>query len=306
MAKDKIKDLKQFIKEYSFPTDILVETISLCNLNCIMCPQDKLSRATGRISFNLWKKIIDEVAEVSPGTRIWPALMGEPLLMGEEIFKLLRYATGKGLDVHLNTNMRAFKKEMTEELLGSGIKELLIGLDGASKKSYETIRKKGNYEKLIDDVKHIIDCRNKMEGDTPSLTLQFIVMQENEHEVDIFKEFWQKNGKNLKLKIKPRTGWADSVDVWYGENGEKISERIPCTWLLRQMTVMWNGDIPCCDGDWNGNFIAGNAYEYSLSEVWTGPLKELRDRHLVGDFTYPICSNCKDWQAGRSDWIEID
>ena len=111
MAKDKIKELKQFIKDYSFPTDILVETISRCNLNCIMCPQDNLSRASGRISFNLWEKIIDEVAEVSPGTRIWPALMGEPLLMGDEIFKLLRYATGKGLEVQLNSNMRAFKKK---------------------------------------------------------------------------------------------------------------------------------------------------------------------------------------------------
>ncbi len=306
MQDRKIAGLKKFIQEYPFPTDILVETISNCNLNCIMCPQDSLTREQGRMPFPLWKKIIDEVTKKSPETRIWPALMGEPLLLGKDLFKFVRYASQQKIRLHLNTNLRAFKREMAADILSCGLSEILIGIDGASKESYEAIRKKGNYKKLVTDIMFLLNERKKIGESTPIITLQFIEMQENLNEKEKFISFWKQHGNGIRLKIKPRTGWANSVDTWYGRRTRKPGDRMPCTWLLRQMTVMWNGDVPHCDGDWNGEFITGNVNDSSLESIWTGSLKKFREKHMVHDFNYAPCVGCEDWYAGLSQWVDVD
>jgi len=305
MKKERIEDLRQFVTEHQFPTDILVEVITKCNLNCIMCPHDQMTREQGRMSMQLWRKIIDEVAEVSPDTRIWPAVMGEPLLRGGEIFEMVRYASDKGVEVHLNTNMKAFEPEMLDPLFDSGLVELLIGLDGASPKVYETVRRTGNYSRVIENIHLILDEKERRGLDKPRLTLQFIVMEENAHEQEAFVQYWQGTGKKVRLKLKPRTGWVGAVSPWFnGDDPLSAARDIPCTWLLRQMTVFWNGHIPQCDGDWDGGTFMGDVNRQSLLEIWQGPLKLLRERHLRLDFKDLPCENCLDWQAGRSRWVQ--
>jgi len=58
----------------SIPVDVAIETVAFCNLRCIMCPQKNLARERGAMSFELFKKIINEVAAESPTSRIWLAL----------------------------------------------------------------------------------------------------------------------------------------------------------------------------------------------------------------------------------------
>ncbi|MEE9543363.1 MAG: radical SAM protein, partial [Thermodesulfobacteriota bacterium] len=123
MKKPNLEELRQFVKVHKFPTDLLVETIAECNLECIMCPQKKLTRAKGEMSFELWKKIVDEVAEKSPDTRIWPALMGEPLLLGDMLFKMIKYAVDKDIYVALNTNLMVFEESMLDAFLDCGLSE---------------------------------------------------------------------------------------------------------------------------------------------------------------------------------------
>ncbi|MEW5774303.1 MAG: radical SAM/SPASM domain-containing protein [Thermodesulfobacteriota bacterium] len=299
-----IADLRQFVQEHPFPTDILVETTTACNLDCIMCPHGRLSRPQGRMSRELWRKIVDEVAAKSPTTRLWPALMGEPLLLGAEIFEMIRYAKEQGVrGVHLNTNLMAYPPELVEPLLSSGLDELLIGVDAATPETYARIRRNGDYRRLVEGIRHIAAARAERGQAAPRLTLQFIVMEENWQEEEAFVAFWLAQGLDLQLKIKPRTGWADAVAPWRGILAGTARD-LPCTWLLRQMTIHWNGRVPQCDGDWDGRTWAGDVSVSSLEDIWLGPLKAIRDRHLRLDFAFQPCQSCQDWQAGRSRWVQ--
>jgi len=305
MSGDKIQDLRQFVVEHPFPTDILVETIATCNLRCIMCPQERLTRPKGRMSMELWRKIVDEVARVSPDTRLWPAVMGEPLLLGREIFEMIAYATGKGLQVHLNTNLNAYRADMADDLFASGLQHLLIGVDGAGKEVYESIRRNGDFDRLVENIHHVLDERERRGLDHPVITLQFITMGENIHEREAFVQYWKDAGKRLQLKIKPRTGWAEAVDPWFEDEspGERPRD-IPCTWLLRQMTIFWDGRVPQCDGDWNGITNMGDVNDNTIAEIWMGPLKALREKHFRLEFDAEPCKSCQDWQAGRAQWVQ--
>ncbi|MFC1590908.1 radical SAM/SPASM domain-containing protein [Thermodesulfobacteriota bacterium] len=306
MKKHALADLQQFVKEYPFPTDVLVEVTARCNLNCIMCPRDRLTREQKDMPWELWCRIVDEVARKSPETRIWPALMGEPLLLGDEIFRMIRYAKDAGVGgVHLNSNMAAFVPDMLDGLLDSGLDELLVGIDAASAPTYEHIRGGGNYNRLVENILNVVDAKENRGCDRPRVTLQFIGMDENEHEQQAFIDFWKQSGKKVSLKIKPRTGWADGVAPGSAPvEAQSIERSMPCTWLLRQMTIFCNGEVPQCDGDWNGKTSFGNVRDDSIENIWLQNLKEIRDRHFRHEFDYFPCNVCEDWKAGRAEWVE--
>jgi len=305
MKKPNLEELKQFVKVHEFPTDLLIETIAECNLQCVMCPQHKLTRPTGAMSFELWTKIIDEVAEKSPTTKIWPALMGEPLLLGEKLFKMLRYASEKKLSIHLNSNLMAFKEKMIDGLLGCGIKELIVGLDAFTPDTYAKIRVNGKLKTVLKNLNLILDEKERRGIKLPNIILQFVVMDENEDEEKRFIEFWKNSGRDVKLKIKPRTGWADGVKAWKKiVNVSQENRHLPCTWLIRQMTVFWNGRVPQCDGDYDGRTNYGDVNIESIEEIWNGRLRKVRDRHMKLDFKFAPCDSCEDWQAGISTNIQ--
>jgi len=305
MERPDLENLRQFVKDYKFPTDILVETIAKCNLRCVMCPQDKLTRRRGKMSFELWKKIVGEVAEKNPSTKIWPALMGEPLLMGNEIFEWIKYAKDKGVGyIALNSNLQAFKKEMIDAFFESQIDELLIGFDGFTPETYEKIRVNGKLATLMENTNFILDERERRGVSYPIVTLQYIVMDENEHEEQPFIDYWRQSGRKVKLKIKPRTGWSDAVKPWTKIVNVTQEDRfLPCTWLLRQMTIFWDGTVPQCDGDYNGVTKFGDVTTQCIEEIWNGKLKGVRERHMRLDFKFYPCNRCEDWQAGRSKTI---
>ncbi len=305
LSKPDLEELKQFVKIYKFPTDILIETIATCNLNCIMCPQNKLTRKKGAMSFELWKKIVDEVAEKSPETKLWPALMGEPLLLRKKIFKMLKYAKDKGIKhISLNTNLMTFKKEMTDDLFDCRLDELIVGIDGFTPETYEKIRRNAKLSTVLENLHYIIEQKEKNGLSHPIITLQYIVMDENEQEEEAFIEYWRKSGKDVRLKVKPKTGWAAAVDVWSNIKNYGQDERfMPCTWLLRQMTIFWDGKIPQCDGDWNGKTNYGDVNKDSIEEIWKR-LKTIRDKHMNLEFDFYPCNRCDDWQAGRSLFIK--
>jgi len=304
MDKPDLRRLEQYVQAYDYPTDILVETVAQCNLTCVMCPQKNLTRPRGRMSYELWPRIVDEVADVSPSTRLWPALMGEPLVMAPEIFRWLRYAKHKGSEqISLNSNLNLLRPDHAESLVLSGVDEIIVGIDAASVDLYREIRQGGNLERVRRAITYLASTKARLASPTPRIVLQYIVMDENEHEEAAFIEQWQRSGLEVDLKIKPRTGWGGTVPVWRGLLKDREPRRLPCTWLLRQLTVFWNGQVPQCDGDWNGRTRHGNVNRQSIAEIWQGSLARLRERHLHGDYSFAPCRDCEDWSAGLSRTI---
>ena len=55
-----------FQKLNKYPNDIVIETASVCNLNCTICRSVKtdLGRKNRFMSFDLFKKVIDDIAPV--------------------------------------------------------------------------------------------------------------------------------------------------------------------------------------------------------------------------------------------------
>ena len=58
-------------EEKDFPSVVLIDNISYCNLKCSMCFHKNMKRKAGIMEWDLYKKIIDEIAENNPNAQIW-------------------------------------------------------------------------------------------------------------------------------------------------------------------------------------------------------------------------------------------
>ena len=95
-----------------FPKVVLIDTISYCNLKCSMCVHKEMKREKGIMSWNLFTKIINEIAKVDKNVRVWMVFFGEALLLKRKkptIFDMIAYAKREGLtDVETRTRSRYF------------------------------------------------------------------------------------------------------------------------------------------------------------------------------------------------------
>ena len=281
-----------------FPAEIAIETHGYCNFKCIVCPYPTLERKKVKMEMWLYQKIIDEVARESPYTRLWLAIMGEPL-MDKKIIPRIRYANEHGARrVHLNTNGTFLEGALAEELLQSGVESVYVAIDAINEETFNKVRPGGDFNRVKRNLENFLKLREKNQGKGPEIVAQFIVMDENASEIDQFHDYWLKQGAVVKLRL--RQGWGQEIST---PDLDKIAlERIPCPWLVRTMNIHWTGHVTQCDPDYEEHYPAGDLNHQSIKEVWGGELAHRREHHWTGNFSHPLCVDCKDWSSGRADF----
>lgn len=295
---------KSGIVRLPFPAEIAIETHSFCNLRCIICPYVKMKRKKGKMRPELFHKIVDEVAQESPDTRLWLAIMGEPL-MDRDIVSHCEYARDHCANrIHLNTNGTFLEGAPVEGLLDAGVEAIYIAIDACTEETFNKVRPGGDYNRTVRNVENLLRLRDKRGQKKPEITVQFIAMDENEHELDKFHEFWRERGAVAKIRV--RQGWGSEIDTQDLYKKTLGIERFPCPWLLRTMNIHWTGRATQCDVDFEEDYPAGDVNEQTIRQVWEDDLARRRERHWNGDFGHPLCKDCLDWAAGRAEFLYPD
>jgi uncharacterized Fe-S cluster-containing radical SAM superfamily protein len=284
------------LRPIDFPSRFAVEVCSECNLACAMCHHPSMRRVKGRMPFDLWQKCADEVAARSPRTECWFSFIGEPLLEPELLLDMLAYGRSAGLrSLNVNTNGMLLTADLADRLLASGIQTIVVGIDGFTAPTYERIRIGGVRQQLYEQVEYLVAARrSRLAG--PDVMVQFIEMDENEHEVQAFRDHWLALGATVKVRNK--LSWGGKFDTPLCVPPES---RIPCPWACTMMHVFWDGRVPRCPGDTEGEEGAGNAWDHSLTDLWAR-LGTYRSLHLNRQFDRlpERCHQCKDWMTGAA------
>ena len=294
--------MKSWMKELDFPNVVLVDTISYCNLRCSMCSHKDMTRKKGRMSWKLFKKIVDEIAEEDKNTRVWLVFFGEALLLKKtkpSIFDMVTYCKSIGLNhVILNSNGCLLDKESSEKLIDAGLDAIYIGIDGFSEETYNKLRVGGNYKQVVQNVLDLLEVKKAKNSDI-DIQVQFVEMPENEGEKDDFIKFWTSEGVNVKIRKK--LSWAGLIESKTVE--EMNVDRHACYWIMNSMSITDTGKVTTCAADPNARYVAGDVTKQTVKEVWKGGLKDLRDLHRNEEWDklpYP-CNECKDWKVSYKD-----
>ncbi len=286
-----------------FPQVILIDNFNGCNLQCSMCDHKNIRnyRPIQFLDKNLYRKIIDEIAIENPHARVWEIFFGDPFLC-KDIAERIRYAKDKGLtDVVTNTNGVLMTPERSEAVIRAGLDATYVGIDAATKETYDKIRIGGDFEKAVSNVLAYRDLLKKCGKPSQQLYVQFVQSDINEQEVDRFKAFWTAEG--VKVKIRPKISWAGLIEAKNLRRNDQV-ERKPCYWLMKTMSICADGEVALCAVDLHCQVKCGNAKNATLKELWNRKLKEYRAMHLQGRFSElpPLCRDCSDWQSTYADY----
>lgn len=296
MYDPKLREIEETLVEREFPKIFAVELNADCNLNCSMCHHDQMRRPKGVMPHALWRKLADEVAARQPTTDVWFSFCGEPLLSPERLLENLDYGRAVGLrSLNLNTNAAYLTPEIADRLLDASLTMIVIGIDGFSAPVYEAIRVNARRDEVYANVESLLKKRLER-ADGPEILVQFIEMEENIHEVEAFKAYWLERGATVKVRNMLSWGGKFVTPL-----AQLRAQRIACPWAMNMMHVFWDGRVPRCPGDTEGDEQSGNAWEESLEVLWA-KLGYYRSLHLSHRFDElpDRCQTCTDWMTGAS------
>jgi len=264
-----------------------------------------MRRTKGVLSMDLWRKCADEIASFAPRTEVWFSFCGEPLLEPDVLLEAVEYGRSVGLQaINLNTNGMLLTPDLAAPVLDAGFKRIVFGVDAFSDSTYASIRVGGTRGVLYSNIEYLLDLRRSRPDalDGTDVMVQYIIMDENEHELEDFRRHWLERGATLKLRHKLSWGgkFETPLDV-------PDDERIPCPWAMTMMHVFWDGTVPRCPGDMEGDESVGNVRDTSIVTLWQR-LGQYRDLHLArrfGDLP-DRCHDCKDWMVGAAERVRLE
>lgn len=283
----------------SFPQNVHAEVTNICNLRCVMCPVDKQTREKGFMSLETFEKIARQCKGEFSLEKMALMGFGEPFL-NPEIIAMSRYAKEQGIrHVFTSTNATTINEKMSEEIvLRSGFDLISFSFDGAKKETYESIRVGAFFDKVLGNILNFIQIRKKYGKEKPVINLQLLVMQETEHEVEAFLEFWNKRlGTRDMIFIRDVDTFGGQVADHRIDSQLPKIKRIPCIQLWRDFVISWDGDVTACCKDTFYKLSVGNVLENSISEIWENKRwKTIRQIHKTGRWDeIPLCRNCNEW-----------
>ncbi|MBK9387999.1 MAG: radical SAM protein [Planctomycetes bacterium] len=291
-----LRTLEKTLSEIPFPKKLAVELCADCNFACAMCHHPQMRRPKGVLPFELWDKLAREVAAINPDTECWFSFCGEPFLQPALLLRAIAHGKALGLrSVNVNTNGMLLTPELADPLLDSGVDLVVFGLDGFSRETYEQVRIGGQRDVVYANVEHLL-ARRMARTDGPEIHVQFIEMDENAHEMAEFQRYWLARGAVVKARNKLSWGGKFATPL-----KTPREERIACPWALTMMHVFWDGRVPRCPGDTEGEEGYGNAWHAPLAELWA-KLGSYRALHLERRFEElpERCQSCSDWMTGAA------
>jgi radical SAM protein with 4Fe4S-binding SPASM domain len=295
-----------------FPPIVHVENTNVCNLRCIHCPHHDILKIIPdykpqSISMGLWREIVDEVSQYPAALRLTPD--GEPMLPSE-FAEQVRYAQDKGVNIFtLNANGMFLEGEKAEIMLRPGNTRIAleVSLDGFFRNTYERIRVKANYMKVMRNIMNFILERNRRKLDNVKVLVSIVQQPElPDGELELFDRFWS--------QIVDKVIIRNYVDTKGLTPKKMVDERVverrwPCPVVFTRLVVTYDGTVRFCPDDWQKTTRLPSLHEAgSLRAIWQSKeYQQLRRNHLEGAFTHPTCAACTDWKVIRwgYDYISV-
>ena len=260
-----------------------IDTTNICQLKCPLCHTGlgTVHRDKGTMHFDTYTKIIDQIKDYC----VWLSLYswGEPFL-NRRIHEFVAYAHQQKIATIMSTNLnKPLTPQMAEDIIKSGLDVMIVSLDGVTQEVYEKYRVGGRLDRVLDNIKLLVQTKRDLGYSTPHLEWQFIVMRQNEHQMEEAGQLANEMGVNSIIfkKVDFPHGMNDNEEAerWLPRDNPDYLREDPffkpykedghrCWRLWRSAVVNWDGGLaPCCYlTDKSEDF--GETTVNSLKEIW--------------------------------------
>jgi radical SAM protein with 4Fe4S-binding SPASM domain len=206
---------------------------------------------------------------------------------------MIDYAKQHRIKVIISSNLNIFSEKWAEMLIDSGLDTLIVSLDGTSQESYGKYRIGGDFNKVIDNTKLLIEKKREKGSTFPHIQIQFVILKHNQAEIPKVRELVKSLGVDIFFRQGILGGKGQSPPLikdtalakkWLSPNKEYrmeydyfsdkpyIKENGPCVYLWKVATINWDGSVfPCC---WvfEPKDSFGDIWEQSFKTIWNNEL----------------------------------
>jgi len=242
------------------PKYILLETSTICNLQCLSCPTGigQIELPKGTLSFENAKLLIDEIHPSIKNLVL--SNFGEPFCC-KDITRIIKYAHDKGMITSLDSNLNIFSEKLAKEVVESKLDVLNIALDGARQESYSKYRRNGSFDKVLEHVDMINKYKKEMKSDKPTLVWQFVPFTWNKDEMETARQMAKERDMLFKVKFNyDNTNALKEYSAFEYFKKHKKPIESTCLGVIHHPVINWDGELlGCC---------LVNTEKYSLGNVF--------------------------------------
>ncbi len=238
---------------------IQIQSQTSCNLNCQFCPNNKIERQHGKMSLELYNKIIDQLSSLKFSGEILLYLQSEPLLE-KRIPMLIKIASQKCPDAKISilSNGTQLNNELLCKCFESGLTFLRIN-------DYTMVQTNNHQEIESYNIKSRItniDCYSKYQD-----------------RIKIFTYF-----PYIK-KMSNRSGLMEGVGI-------PTPLKLFCNRPFEQMYINFKGEALFCCNDWQFEEVMGDLNFNSIMEIWNNHKYNEFRKILLNNTRKGICKEC--------------
>ncbi|MDX2149905.1 MAG: radical SAM protein [Bryobacteraceae bacterium] len=296
------------------PLKLTFDPTNVCQLRCPLCPTglQAQDRDKGHAQIHLLEHLLDEVGDHVFFMDFFN--WGEPLL-NPRIEDFIRIAHSKKIVTSLSTNLSLpLSDDRIRRLVGSGLNEIIVSLDGASAGTYATYRREGRFDLVIDNMRRIIQEKRRLGHSWPMMTWQYLVFRFNEHEIPLAQRMAEEMGVDritfrapfldvdrFPLPQEDRVqiqGWQPKEPLFqiHSAPPESYAPKSRCGWHYMSSAINYDGTVaPCCTTfEKRDDFgTLGKTGERGYMEVFNNEsFRAVRDRY-AGRLKTPVALVCE-------------
>lgn len=317
---------------HAMPVHLTLETTMACSLRCVMCQVYRSPAAMKQglvgdpvMSVELFERLAVEAFPTAKA--MTPTVMGEPL-QTPFLPRMLELLSTYSVKMNMVTSGTLLTREMSDRLLPH-LGKIKVSFDGATKETFESIRRGSKFEKVVDNIRAFDAERRKLGlSEPPVLCLQVTLMRKNIEELPRIVEIASELGVDevvglhvyvFDQEFEPQSllhhrelsdrivavatkrardlGIRPHFPAPYSAKPQDVSKVIPtvqgsalCKFLWREVWVSHTGDVtPCCVPD---RPVAGNVRTSRFLDVWNGEMYQEMRRTVGSEEPFDCCRHC--------------
>ena len=318
---------KKFPVSLKKPFKIEIEHTTICNKKCVFCchnhPDQEIKQE--QMPFEKYKKIIDDI----PSLR-WINIAGiGSAFLHRDFVGMIEYVSNKNLNVNFVDEFDFFTEEHSRKIIELGVNSLYISFDGATKKTYESIKGGCDYDKALSNIRTLLRLKEEMKSPFPAIHFRFIVNKNNYMEMpDYIEMIHSLKNRGTRSRVEfiglivfpnvesyyipieeiPEDVIAETyekalkynINLHFSHVAGKLASMTRCTKWTEPFILVTGDVIQCCAVlmQTNRSFLIdnsfGNVNEKSFYEIWNSErYKNFRKQVVTGNAEVPIiCKEC--------------
>ncbi len=312
-ARDWILEMLKETKIIHKPKFIRLELSTVCQLNCRECYMRKGNYGVvgkGYLKFEQFKQFIEENPFIQ---EIEVSNSGE-VFLNPDLEKILKYSYEKNIYITMENgvNFNFVTESNLEALVKYHVKGITFSIDGVTQETYGYYRRNGNLNTVLNNIRKLNEYKRKYNSYYPKLKWQFIIMNENDHEIEKAKEL----ATSLNMDIFYKVDWSgkyipkdkEKIKRITGINFDdtKMTNDI-CKQMIFCPQINWDGRLlGCCvvyRDDWKVNVFSEGLINALNSKLYRKMIYTLLGDEPVNEIT--PCIDCETYMNCNSKGMKI-